>query len=310
MEGKFFAFYQLVKHCYNANSDNNGLLIFPIYSPLKLGFEKSQFKKNSDVYAYISKVTKTIEKDIKEYLNREIKLREPESQLLNSLISENFISVEKNDLFNSAFFYKVTQRTRAYWLNYFLKTIYKYQYAFDAFNVWVERGKQIGILNSTEYYPDFDGRLVYPTSLIIKESNNDDFKQIFEYDTGEKLFIHLPPWEKVDGFKKRKINQDDFVKNLVESYFDLRRLRATHFIRLLDLREKVCYRMRIPTYHFDECLQQTYLMNLKGEMDAQISLEADRLPHETNAMYLRREPVLVNGKYKNIIAIDYKKNFK
>jgi hypothetical protein len=77
-----------------------------------------------------------------------------------------------------------------------------------------------------------------------------------------------------------------------------------------DLREKVCFRMRIPSYHFNECLEKTYLMNLRGEMDAQISLEADRLPHETNAMYLKREPVLVNGKYKNIIAIDYKKNRK
>ena len=31
----------------------------------------------------------------------------------------------------------------------------------------------------------------------------------------------------------------------------------------------------------------------------------DRLPYETNAMYLKREPVLINGKLKNIIAINY-----
>ncbi|EXZ22228.1 hypothetical protein M086_4043 [Bacteroides fragilis str. S13 L11] len=46
-------------------------------------------------------------------------------------------------------------------------------------------------------------------------------------------------------------------------------------------------------------------MNLKGEIRVKISLEADKLPQETNAMYLKREPILVNGKYKNIISINY-----
>lgn len=306
MEGKYFAFYQLVKHCYKVNRRNNGILIFPIYSPLKMGFDKSQFKKISDVFGYIQKLTKTLEHDVQEFLNKSISLKEPENTLLNLLISEQFISVEPNENFKAEFFYKITQRIRKFWLNYFLKNIYNYQYSFDAFNIWVERGKQIGILNSTEFYPNFDGRLVYPTSLLISSSSNTDFKEIFKYETGEKMLIHLPEWDKIDN-QTRKVNQDDFVQNLVECYFDLRRVRGTHFIRLLDVREKVCYRMRIPTFHFDECLEKTYLMNLKGEMDAQISLEADRLPHETNAMYLKREPALVNGKYKNIIAIDYKK---
>jgi hypothetical protein len=309
LASKFFAFYQLIKHCYNVNPDKNGLLIFPIYSPLRLGFEKSNFKKVDQVYKYLEKLLKTLENDLREYLNKNISLNEAQNNLINILITEDYISTNKDEQFDIKKFNKITQRIRTYWLNYFLKNIYKYQYSFDAFNIWIERGKQIGILNSTEFYPNFDGRLVYPTSLIIKSTNNSDFSEIFRYNTEEILYLHLPNWEKVD-IQKRKINQDDFVQNLVEAYFDLRQSRGTHFIRLLDVREKVCYRMRIPNYLFDDCLEKTYLMNIKGEMDAQISLEADRLPHETNAMYLKREPVLVNGKYKNIIAIDYKKQRK
>ncbi|WP_032560160.1 hypothetical protein, partial [Bacteroides fragilis] len=81
--------------------------------------------------------------------------------------------------------------------------------------------------------------------------------------------------------------------------------RKTHFINLLDLKERVCFKKRIPGFIFDDFLEKTYLMNLKGEIRVKISLEADKLPQETNAMYLKREPILVNGKYKNIISINY-----
>jgi hypothetical protein len=33
-------------------------------------------------------------------------------------------------------------------------------------------------------------------------------------------------------------------------------------------------------------------------------LEVDKLPDETQVMYVQREPVMVDGKYRNIIAID------
>ena len=94
---------------------------------------------------------------------------------------------------------------------------------------------------------------------------------------------------------------------MVDCYFALKRDRGTHFIRISDLRERVCYKKRIPSFVFNEFLEKIYLRNLKGETKVQISLEADRLPYETNAMYLKREPVSVNGQFKNIIAIDYRK---
>jgi hypothetical protein len=35
-------------------------------------------------------------------------------------------------------------------------------------------------------------------------------------------------------------------------------------------------------------------------------LEADKLPIENKLEYIHREPVMIEGKYRNIIAIDYK----
>jgi hypothetical protein len=306
MEQQFYAFYQLINHCYLQNTTKNGLLIFPIYSPLKLGFDKSKITHNEHVFQYSKVLRITLEKDTIKYLNKKHDLIFPENILINQLINDGLITQNKIEKFDVSKFYSLVRRIRTYWLNYFLKSIYNYPYSFDAFNIWVERGKQIGLIHTTDFYPDFDGRYVFPTSIIVEKTLNIDFVEAFRYPTNEKIFIHRPDWEKV-GLSNRKVNQDEFIKHLVEAYFDLKKSRRTHFIRLGDLREKVCFRMRIPSYHFNECLEKTYLMNIRGEMDAQISLEADRLPHETNAMYLKREPVLVNGKYKNIIAIDYKK---
>jgi hypothetical protein len=93
----------------------------------------------------------------------------------------------------------------------------------------------------------------------------------------------------------------------LDSYFSLRRTNRSYFINLADIRELVCYNMRISQHLFDSFLEKAYFLNLKGHLKVKISLEADKLPQETKALYLRREPVMVDGKYRNIIAIDVSK---
>jgi hypothetical protein len=59
--------------------------------------------------------------------------------------------------------------------------------------------------------------------------------------------------------------------------------------------------MKITEYLFDNFLGYVYH---NKHLKIRISLEVDKLPDETKVMYLRREPVMVDGKYRNIIAID------
>lgn len=299
MEAKYFAFYHLINLCYNQNRTKNGLLIFPIYSPLKLGFIKSEMKTTADWIKYSRKLKMQLEFDIQNFLEQKLDLNEANDILISNLVNDNLLSNEKDKIFDQKLYNSIISRFRKYWLNYFLNNIYDYKHSFETFNIWVERGKQLGILHTTEFYPDFDGRIVFPTSIIVKKNNNSDFFQAFAYNNGEKLFIHKLEWN--------RDNQDSFVEALVYCYFDMKRSRGTHFIRLSDLRERVCYKKRIPSFTFNEFLEKIYNKNLKGETSVQISLEADRLPYETNAMYLKREPVSINGQYKNIIAIDYRK---
>jgi hypothetical protein len=62
--------------------------------------------------------------------------------------------------------------------------------------------------------------------------------------------------------------------------------------------------MKISEYVFQELLDSVYRANLSGNLKIKISLEVDRLPEETKAMYLKQEPVMVDGRFRNIIAID------
>ncbi|MBF0578116.1 hypothetical protein [Dysgonomonas sp. GY617] len=301
MEEKYFSFHQLLKLCYEDNTLKNGVLIFPVYSGLKLGFEKSSFTTNQHVLDYSNALRLKLEDDIKKYTKKQsVSLEKEEEILLKRLKADEAIGDDLSGSFgaNKYTYNAVLSRFRKYWLNYFLKNIYHYEYSFDTFNLWVERAKQVGVLHTTEFFPDFSGRIIYPTSIIVRNTNNEDFRKVFEYDTGESLYIHYPKWD--------NNYEDYYLRTLVDEYYILQKARKTHFINLLDLKERVCFKLRIAGFIFDEFLEKAYSLNLQGKLNKiQISLEADKLPYETNAMYLKREPVLINGKLKNIIAINY-----
>ena len=95
-------------------------------------------------------------------------------------------------------------------------------------------------------------------------------------------------------------NQEEFVQSLHHAYLDVRQTVRSYFVNLSSVRERVCYTMRISEYLFDKFLGYAYHQRLK----IKISLEVDKLPDETQVMYVQREPVMVDGKYRNIIAID------
>lgn len=300
MEKEYHAMNYLINFCYKANPKRYGLLIFPIYSPLKLNFAKKDIKINNDMFRYLELLKIKLENDIIEYLEKSISLNEPNQTLKQLLIKSKLLTESKIDSFDSQNYNLILKRVRDFWLNYFLKDIYLYEYSFNSFDIWTYRGKQIGIINATEFYPNFSGKIVYPTSIIQNKMNSEDFFKLFDYSDGKSLYMHKPIWENSKA-------PDKFIDALTNSYFDLRKLNRSYFVNLPDLRELVCYKLKISKMIFDNSLEQTYKLNLLENLKINISLEVDKLPEETKAMYLKREPVIVDGKLKNIIAIDISK---
>ncbi len=298
MEHNYMAFHTLISFLYQANEYKRGLLIFPIYSPRHLGFDISQFRRTSDVRDYSWKLVDRLQSDIEKYLGKALSLQKDNEILLERLYESKLLSKIADSEFHPKKYNVITKRVRDFWLNFFLQKIYKFEFSAASFDIWVYRAKQIGIIHATEIYPNFLGRIVYPTSVILSNIVSGDFKKLYDYPDGKGLFIHQPDWER---------NQDVFVDYLVKAYYELRRTYMGYFINLAALREIVCYNMKISEIIFKEFLDKTYKLNLEGTLRIKISLEVDRLPEETTAMYLKREPVMVAGKYRNIIAIDVAK---
>lgn len=299
MEQELHGFYQMVKSCYQANK--NGLLIFPMYSPLKLDMRRSEIKTNGDMVTYITRLTKKLQDDLIHFVFTTRDLTDPQNNIIKKLIETDLLGENFSESFNHQKYNVLLKRVRDFWINYFLKEIYLIPLSLSFFDIWCYRGKQLGIINITEFYYNFDGRIVYPTSIISENVVNSDFKNIFNYKTGECLFIHEPNQAKL---------QDRFSKVIYDSYIDLRLHYNSYFVNIADLRDIVCYKLKISNKTFQDFLETLYLLNIKGLTTIKISLEADRLPEETKAMYQKRDPIMIEGTFKNIIAIDLKKQYE
>ena len=300
MENRFYAFHQIINFCYEANKKKGGLLVFPGYTPIGLGFEKSKIKTSGDIEHYLKTLQRKLEDDIKEHLNRWMDLTGQRGMLIKNLIESGLLPGSVSEKFDPDKYNSIIIRIRKFWLGEFLKKIYGYKYSYSSFDIWTYRGKQIGVIHATEFYPGFSGKIIYPTSVITNNKSSLDFEKMFSYSNGDYLYIHSPSWED-------EKNREKFVDSLLDAYFNLKKASRSYYINLADTRELVCYNMKISQHLFNSFLEKAYFLNLKGQLKVKISLEADKLPQETGALYLKRDPVMVDGKYRNIIAIDVSK---
>jgi len=296
MEQKHGTFRSIIERLYAKNQYKPGLLIFPNYSPRQLDFERSNVKTVEDIIRYSHALTAKLQEDISSNLGLVKDMSPHNKTLINRLVENKLLPSSPSEDFNPIKYNVIIKRFRDFWMNYFLKEIYGFDIPLTTFDRWIYRGKQIGIIYATEFYPYFSGRIVYPTSVVVSKSASQDFNKLFNYEDGKSLYIHKPKWNDA--------NQDKFVNALVTAYFDLRRTYRSYFINLLAMRELVCYSMKISERLFETFLDEAYKLNLADELKIKISLEVDRLPEETTAMYLKQEPVMVDKKYRNIIAIN------
>jgi len=297
MEKHYRAFRYLIEKCYqvNANPRNAGLLIFPIYSAYKLEFERDTLQTVSDLKEYFKQLAIRLEQDIEKYLAKKVSLSAKNDELIEDLIKAGFISSSSgHDKFKKDDYNVILKRARDFWLRYFLQDLYQFDISLTSFELWAYRAKQIGILHITEFYPDlnFNGRIIYPLSAIKIQNPNPSFRQLVTYSDQKGLYMHIPVWN--DG--------EEFVNSLHRAYVETRQTAKTYFVSLPAVRERVCYNLKMPEYLFDDYLGRAY--RIRDSLKIRISLEVDKLPEKSNLTYLHREPVIVDGRYRNIIAID------
>lgn len=295
MEIHHFGYYKLITEFYKLNS--NGLWIFPIYSPSRLGILKKDLKTNQDIINYIQKQSVNISNDLFNILKINKNLESQVLNIINKLTRDNLLNNDELQLIDQNNYYKIIKRIRDIWLNYLIKDVYNLNISLSYFEIWCYRGKQFGLINITEFYPNFSGRMVYPISIITETLTSLDFIEFFKYNNNKKLFIHEPEINKI---------QEYFTKILFESYLELKKVKKVNFIQIADLREIVCFKIKISYKHFQALLESVYLLNLNNKTSIKISIESDKSPEESNLSYITREPVIINNKIRNIIAINLK----
>jgi len=303
MEKAHKAFRTLVEFLYEANSKGSGVLVFPHYSPLELHFNRKNIQTTKDMALYMDSLVKKLQRYIQRYLKRIVNLTEKNQELFKKITHDGLLTEKLSGRFDPKDYNKITKRIRDFWLTYFLQELYKCQSSMTTFDLWGYRARQIGVIQVTESYPFINGKLVYPTSVVLDAVHSDDFADRYQYEDGKHLFVHEP----TIGDEEESPYKNKFVATLVEGYFDLRHQVRYNFVNLASLREIVCFRLKISMPLFEETLNEIYRLNLSGQLKIRISLEVDKLPEETNAMYMKHEPVMVDGSYRNIIAIDVAK---
>lgn len=293
MEQRSCAFRYLVERMYTCNPAKGGVLIFPMLSPWRLG---AKFESREDIVAYAEKLAQRLETEIFKHLGQKRELRMQNQSLLLAIEKAGLLPTHDSPSLDQRRYNKIVHRFRKFWLNFFLQDIYECKLSLTAFDIWIYRAKQLGIIHATETFPNFTGRVVYPLSVVtnaIKEYK--DFRTAYKYDDKCLLLLHAPQSDS---------SFDDFVDKLAASYFSLKRTYRTYFLNLMAVREIVCYQMKISEYTFECFLGRAYQTNLAGQLKIRISLEVDRLPVETRAVYQKHNPIVIDGRICNIIAID------
>jgi hypothetical protein len=300
MENAHQAFRTLVEFLYKANPKGSGVLVFPHYSPLELHFNRKNIQTTEDIIRYTKALVQKLQTDITKYLKRNVNLYAKNQDILNSITADGLLSKTPSKRFDPKDYNKITKRIRDFWLTHFLKEIYECDYSMTSFDLWGYRARQIGVIQATESYPFITGKLVYPTSVILDRVSSKDFSEIYKYSDAKRLFLHKPIFKDTQATPSKP----NFVDSLVQGYFDLKRRVRYNFINLISLREIVCFSLKISMHTFEETLNEVYRLNLSGQLNIRISMEVDKLPEETTAMYMKHEPVMVDGSYRNIIAIE------
>lgn len=293
MERNSNAFRYIIERIYSSNRE---LLVLPIYSPNQLGIERKTLRYTSDIRKYASELASQLSQDLNTHLGRNLDLSPQNDECIRRIVSSELLPQSDSDAFDQANYNAIVSRFRKFWLTYFLQEIYEFDLSLTSFDIWSYRGKQFGVIHATEFYPSFHGRVVYPTSVLVSHEPGEDFVQLYDYKD-VRLYRHIPV---------RESDQDKFIGSLVTAYYTIRKTQRAYFINLPSLRELVCYHLRISEATFSVLLDKAYKHNLAGDLRVQISLEVDRLPEDTREAYLKQEPVVIDGKPRNIIAIETK----
>lgn len=150
------------------------------------------------------------------------------------------------------------------------------------FEVWQDRLFFLQAINYSRSFPLFNGSLLYSICSFEKSDEEAHYEQ-FTMPLGVKMFIHKPSWSDI---------RVEFTEVLKRAYTKLSETKGLSYVRIADLRDMVCYRLRLHDSSFDNYMIEAIKESVKGDIPIRLSLDSDIYPGRD---HWKRRPLDLRG---------------
>lgn len=162
------------------------------------------------------------------------------------------------------------------------------------FEIFCSRGSTLGLLNYTDRLEGAFGRVVYPTSWTsagaIPSWIAPTAIVTLDVQSGDEHFqhfVHSPNWS---GIKAK------FLREITSAYDRLNKQKRSLYVQVADLRDMVCYSLRMSDRQFDRFLAHVFHETMQGKIESiRISLEADEIKEVRGSQTTKRNPLYLGA---------------
>lgn len=157
---------------------------------------------------------------------------------------------------------RIYDLARTIFRDYFLTTYFGGDFGDVKYKVLRDRLHYFGVINWSEHLSGLNGEMLY--SLIWKDKKVKYAKEIKMADT---LYYHsYPSWKEISK---------DFVSTLWKVHRNFP--TGVGYVPVMDLRDNVCFKLKISDYDFDFLLKKAFLEGQKGRIPLKILADPSRI---------------------------------
>jgi len=168
------------------------------------------------------------------------------------------------------------------------------------FEIFCSRGSSLGLLNYTDHLEGALGRVVYATAwrhntvpTWIKKGDLELLRSGSSETDG--YCVHSPSWKSIRTRLEREV---------YASYEQLRKHKRSLAPPVADVRDAVCFRLRLSDHDFNRLLARLYHETMQANRGLGISLEADEIRETRGQQTTKRNPLyLSNAAPRTVIRV-------
>jgi hypothetical protein len=162
---------------------------------------------------------------------------------------------------------------------------------------WCPRLQALELIGYTDWHPNVEGRLLFPTALFRSFGERGRFEELpgIRHPDGRTLFLHQPSWEEWS---------ERFWQTLAAVYDETFRRVQARYVSLPDVRDEVSRRLRLSPSLFD-CFLEHALAKVPEDDGWHLSIETDMREDLRTARGLMRRPVYVRGVPHTLISVTH-----